>query len=208
MSNFRRRLMGLSGGGGRLPGEYQAVEYIEGNGNQYIRTSIYSNPLIVCQIDFTGNSGGDLLMGAFTNYGEGSNGWLRLFSAGSSWYIDIVSDSGSRLVGGGFANNQRYNIEFGDRYIKLIDGEYIVSGPSVDFANRTTPIYFGKDLRKIYSGKIYDNAVLVSNFIPCYRKSDNKPGMYDLAGSICPLTNSPFYINSGSGEFTVGPDVN
>jgi hypothetical protein len=45
-------------------------------------------------------------------------------------------------------------------------------------------------------------------YIPCYRKVDSKPGMYDLAGSICPLTNSPFYINAGTGEFLVGPDVN
>ena len=36
-------------------------------------------------------------------------------------------------------------------------------------------------------------------YIPCVRTSDNKPGMYDLCGSICPLTNSPFYINSGTG---------
>jgi len=35
---------------------------------------------------------------------------------------------------------------------------------------------------------------------PCYRKSDNKPGMYDL-------TNGVFYTNAGSGEFIYGPII-
>lgn len=39
------------------------------------------------------------------------------------------------------------------------------------------------------------------NYVPMLRKSDNKPGLYDLAGSICPLTGTPFYINAGTGEF-------
>ena len=52
------------------------------------------------------------------------------------------------------------------------------------------------------------NGEKVRNLITCYRESDNKPGLYDLCGSICPLTNSPFYINSGTGEFLVGPEVN
>ena len=67
----------------------------------------------------------------------------------------------------------------------------------------------GIDSRK-YHGKLYglrinDSTGLVRNFIPCVRISDSKPGLYDLAGSICPLTSTPFYINSGSGaDFTWG----
>ena len=41
----------------------------------------------------------------------------------------------------------------------------------------------------------------VCKFVPCIRKSDNKPGLYDLCGSICPLTGNSFYINAGTGEF-------
>ena len=37
-------------------------------------------------------------------------------------------------------------------------------------------------------------------FIPCYRKSDDKPGMYDLI-------TKQFFINQGEGEFLVGPNV-
>lgn len=30
---------------------------------------------------------------------------------------------------------------------------------------------------------------------------NSKPGLYDLLGSICPITGTPFYVNNGSGEF-------
>ena len=55
---------------------------------------------------------------------------------------------------------------------------------------------------RLYDFKVYDNDTLVRNFIPCIRKSDNKPGLYDLA-------NNEFYTNQGTGDtdFTVGPDI-
>lgn len=52
----------------------------------------------------------------------------------------------------------------------------------------------------IYSCKIYQNDNLVRDLIPCYRKSDYKPGLYDLVNDV-------FYTNVGSGEFYKGPDV-
>lgn len=52
----------------------------------------------------------------------------------------------------------------------------------------------------LYDFKIYDNNVLVRNFVPCYRKSDNQAGLYDLV-------NDKFYTNSGEGVFLTGPDV-
>ena len=40
----------------------------------------------------------------------------------------------------------------------------------------------------------------IRSYIPCVRISDSKPGMYDLCGSICHLTGTPFYINAGAGK--------
>lgn len=37
-------------------------------------------------------------------------------------------------------------------------------------------------------------------YIPCYRKSDRKPGMYDLV-------TKRFYTNVGTGEFEIGPEM-
>ena len=54
---------------------------------------------------------------------------------------------------------------------------------------------------KLHYLKIRDNGTLVRNFVPCYRKSDNVIGLYDLV-------NKQFYTNAGSWTFTKWPDVN
>ena len=48
---------------------------------------------------------------------------------------------------------------------------------------------------------------LVMDLVPCYRKTDNVIGMYDLCGNVCPLTDTAFFINAGSGTFTKGSNV-
>lgn len=53
---------------------------------------------------------------------------------------------------------------------------------------------------KIYSSKIYQNDMLVKDFIPCYRISDGIGGMYDIIDNV-------FYTNIGTGEFLIGPEV-
>lgn len=56
---------------------------------------------------------------------------------------------------------------------------------------------------KVYECQIWDNGILQRDYVPALRISDNKPGMWDLCGSTCPLTNSPFYVRAGgSSEFT------
>lgn len=54
---------------------------------------------------------------------------------------------------------------------------------------------------RFFSFVLYDNNEEVLNLFPCYRKSDGKPGMYDIV-------NRRFYTNDGTGEFIVGPDAN
>ena len=64
----------------------------------------------------------------------------------------------------------------------------------------------GLDLQKklrgrIYSCKMYDqNEVLVRDYVPCYRKSDGKSGMYDLVNDV-------FYSSATNTDFNLGPDV-
>lgn len=53
---------------------------------------------------------------------------------------------------------------------------------------------------KFYYCKIWDNNVLVRDFIPVVRKIDNVAGMYDLV-------EGKFYSNAGTGAFISGPIV-
>ena len=46
---------------------------------------------------------------------------------------------------------------------------------------------------------LYDDNIMREGLYPVYRKSDSKPGMYDIVNNV-------FYTNQGSGEFLVGPD--
>ena len=52
----------------------------------------------------------------------------------------------------------------------------------------------------IYGWKFYQDDVLIRDFVPCYRKSDEKVGMYDLVNNV-------FYTNEGSGEFEKGNNI-
>ena len=45
-----------------------------------------------------------------------------------------------------------------------------------------------------YSFKIWKGDTMIRDFVPCYRKSDNVAGMYDLL-------NNTFYTNNGTGSF-------
>ena len=54
---------------------------------------------------------------------------------------------------------------------------------------------------KLYACKIWDNNVLVRDFTPCYRKSDNEIWLWDKV-------NNEFYPNAGTWTFTKWPDVN
>ena len=50
-----------------------------------------------------------------------------------------------------------------------------------------------------YSFKIWKGDTLLRDFVPCYRKSDNVLGMYDIV-------EGEFYTNSGTGQFLAGPN--
>lgn len=56
---------------------------------------------------------------------------------------------------------------------------------------------FAKALR-LYGCTIFNgDGIVVRNFIPCLRISDNEPGLYDTITDV-------FYINNGSGSFLFG----
>ena len=53
---------------------------------------------------------------------------------------------------------------------------------------------------KVSKFQLYENEVLIRNYIPCYRKSDNVIGMYDIV-------TKTFFTNAGTGTFTKGNNV-
>lgn len=99
--------------------------------------------------------------------------------------------------------------------ISLINRHYTTStGADINFKNGTMNSYgsiyilnVNTDVAtstyssaKLYKAQIYSGDVVIRNFIPCYRKSDNVIGMYDTV-------EEKFYTNQGTGVFIKGPDV-
>lgn len=72
------------------------------------------------------------------------------------------------------------------------NGFLLFAGRAVSTGN-IPQIFEGYDMY-VYNFKIYENNNLVMHCIPCYRKSDEKPGLYDIVNNV-------FYTNQGTGEF-------
>lgn len=64
---------------------------------------------------------------------------------------------------------------------------------------RTTEIYYAKPM-KLYALNMSTNDNRIIDLVPCYRKSDDEIGMYDLA-------RKRFYTNAGTDTFLKGADV-
>ena len=214
MSVFRNLLMTMKNGGG-LPSEYQEVEYIESTGTQYINTNIYSSRKIQTNFDFefvSLNSQYNRVFGA--TYQTGSQYGMRGSSANNGYlYGELpttatISDS-EITTNVSISINTRYKIEFNKNFDFIINNNNKGTFPNYDNAgsqiiylfkqNANTTNLIGVSI-KLYSCQMYNNNILVRDYVPCYRKSDGVIGLYDLV-------NNTFYTNAGTGTFTKGADV-
>lgn len=123
---------------------------------------------------------------------------IRVYSGpdNSNYYLEINRDT----------NVHTYKILKDSLYIDDLTSE--TKKPSFtelgNMTKRTLKIfkanhYNSSSTKKIYYAKIWDlNDNLVRDFIPCYRKTDEVAGMYDLV-------ENKFY--TGTGTFICGPEV-
>ena len=213
MTRRRALLARVGSGGGRLPKEYQEVEYLKVNsysGNQYIDTGITPK----------------------------QNATLWEFKI----KFDNITNPPVSIMGSGWANGNRFNFRvykgafsaaFGDGFKdfgvqadisvahKVVINSYLSRFAELDGARVTSTSNPTYDEKKsiylfarnragevdypckatIYYSKISENGVLIQHLIPCYRKQDSKPGMYDIVSNT-------FFTNVGTGEFTVGANIN
>ena len=191
----------LAGKTHRLPREYQEVEYLESTGTQWIKLG---NPVSTSEYRFIFKLSPTKLAG---RYDSGYNGIMGAnISPQVGFYIDgwTVGNTGSRVPYLPEAG-QIYEIV----YSKDFDGSYWVDGydTTLKRAGYMTINLFWVESKptnvftKLYhASAISDIDEYLYDVIPCYRKSDHKPGLYDLV-------TKTFLTNSGTGEFIVGADV-
>lgn len=178
--------------GDLIPNEYQRVEYVETTGSGYIDTEyVFKNkPKVVGEIMIT--SSGDLdIMGN----DNAKTGCFIIDFAGSTLFYRYSSSSSIGL-NTNIEINKWYDFEFSDK-VKVNDMEkYTVN--SYDFSNNDQTFYIGKGrnygFAKFKEIKMYDNGNLVRDLVPCYRKLDNKAGMFDVV-------ENKFYTDKSGGCF-------
>lgn len=186
-----------------LPDTYTQLEYIESTGTQYIDTKYVADSNTKIHTKFLLNNKRNF--GLYGGQISGKDTSLRFFADSGSLYI---AHGGNRQQQ---TNKLEINIEYELQHKKsecVINGVQYISSGSSDFQKTTLTIckcnsfdsngYFLDG--RIYYFKIYDSEILVRDFIPCYRNSDNEAGLYDLINNV-------FYTNQGTGKFIKGPSI-
>lgn len=187
-----------------VPFGYRQIEYLKNSGTQYINTNVSQE--LNYEIDF-------VMEKAIA--ATGPLGWWIRSSQQNIQYYEADGIYGIIATCG--TDNEKCEIgKVNERLkVKLVDKKLYINDVQVhEFRNKgiflaTNPVYLfaysgGNGTPKtghlrIYSCKIYDlNDSLLRNFIPCIRKSDDKPGMYDAV-------TKQFFTNAGTGEFII-PD--
>lgn len=181
-----------------LPKGYTQLEYIQSSGTQYVDTNVKPTQAFLLDISIQTlqtTSGGI----AVSDQTWGTNGfgvWCNAAAFGSqtkqslSLYNDApivikLSQSGLFLNGSSIwtVNSETFTVP-ANMYLFALNRNGVISE---------------KLTGKLYSCKLYNNATLIRDFIPC-KNGAGAIGLYDLV-------NSKFYGNAGTGAFTAGPEV-
>lgn len=203
----------------KIPDGYRKVEYIHGDGEQYINTGYSAN----ANIEMTFKYKSDLIapysgsttrciIGGRRNVQNGISLWERdgnyQYGFGSTRFPAIVD---------AIQNTDIHTVKIAKGGDLWVDGTKIVTYPTSSGKSFPTGSYIylftcissGVNTRptdftdkrtmvgRFYNCIIKDNDVIVRHLIPVVRNTDNKPGMYDLVNDV-------FYTNAGTGDFTWG----
>ena len=183
-----------------LPKEYQQVEYIESTGTQYIDTEVYPSSNLNIELDIAlKSSEGDQKF--FGSYG---NGGICLGTLNNKWRYG----SNTWQMNNGTATT--------DRILIIVEGNTFTFGNDKYTANSISDntehsmllsaiayrgSLYSKSKMTIFKTKISSEQNIIRDFIPCYRKSDNVKGLYDIV-------EGKFYTNQVTGDdFIAGENV-
>ena len=204
-----------------LPAAYRQVEWIQSTGTQWIDIGIVPSDSTGFEIDFIpyGLSASPVqsIFAAVTVVTENGNDntyALQLamhVSAGKLYRGLSISAyvTGCNMQGtirqtisyrnGIFTDPLGNSISLQPQSLSKVDASIAVFGRHYIYHNNNTEGVNELGNVRVYSLKFFDGNVLVRDFIPCYRISDNEIGLYDTVNGV-------FYTNQGTGTFYKGPD--
>ena len=187
-----------------LPDAYQEVEYLQSSGTQFIDSGYAPNgnsKVIFDSILGVGSVSSDIRQG---RHADGQRLSLALVSSKLEFAI-----GGYLSVNYNTANQRHtYELDVPSRQGKM-DGTTLATFSASSWTSQQTLYFFARHMSsgqdglgnvRNYSVEVYEQGQLVRQYIPCYRKSDDEPGMYDTVNDV-------FYTNIGTGTFIVGSDI-
>lgn len=204
---------------GILPSGYQQVEYIEGTGTQFIdsRLTLSVNNYAI-EIDFwlqskiySGSDG--FIFGCYGGSDARLNYVIKLNSGGNKQKLQAGLGQGLTMFSGTADTSNRHTYKVDMKNLKVYYDNASISKTSSGSYSRGTNAsakigimcggnstggwYSDCTKGKLYNCKIWQNDELIRDYYPCYRKTDNEPGLYDI------ITDT-FLPNAGTGTFGVG----
>ena len=176
--------------------DYQRVNYVQSNGTQRIVTNIIPTNTTGMMLEVQSqNTSSDLVLAG--SKGSGNRFWIgnlngKVYLGWAGTYYQPSESIDANIVSNfklNYMNNR-----------KLISNNNTFRSDIVDLGSQGQPIYIfcGNNggspsyysSIKLYSLEITEESDIIATYVPCYRKSDTKPGLCDLV----------------SGEFLTTPD--
>ena len=212
MMTLRRAVIAQGTGG--LPSAYRLVEYLESTGTQWILTSIVPDNFTCTEawVTSTTTTQDIPIFGVYVedtrSTGSSFNHWYHITPYSQRWYFGT---GGAEKNAGTYtpAIGEDYHVVYNDaNHGIVINGTRITGENQYTFASvQNSPLGISIRGHTLGTSKrigqwrykkfcVYNNqnGTLYANLLPCVRKADSKPGMYDTISKT-------FYTNAGTGEF-------
>ena len=177
--------------------DFTQIEYIESTGTQYIDSGVNLVDSIDIGFQYTSEYSKEASL-----FGSRETGTNYRFG------LTPFSNSFLGMMGTNIFQLQSYDTSYHTLQMKASGGCYFddTSFPNItlegELSNINLYLFAEKNSgsivtskAKIFYCKLWKENVLVRDFVPCVRNSDNKPGLYDKINGV-------FYTNQGTGEFS------
>lgn len=197
-----------------LPSAYVQLSYVKADGTQYVDTGykIASKKMkVVAHLGLDDNPASMSLFGS----NAGSNYNLVVYAGNESGNFSVWVGSSSGILTREYIlgyNEIEYELDNGT--IKANINGIVSSGSYTGSITTNRNFYiFGKNGNgssqergrgyRLYSFRLYDDGVLVRDYVPCKRKSDGVVGLYDLCqGTFTDSATSVALLGGGEESYS------
>lgn len=188
----------------QLPSGYRRVSCIVSSGTQWINTGVIPNRNTEFEIDFYPKDAVSSTGHCVFSVRESSTGFMYSFSTFNTTTTGYFGYGNNKRGAGGLVANVRLKASFRKGHFMcngigrtetLADYPSTFTYPIRLFAQNTQNTAANEQSSmKLYNFKLYQDGVLIRDFIPCLNAS-NVAGLYDIV-------EGKWYPNSGTGSFT------